>query len=188
MVAMMLPSASPAILTYRTVSRGFARKGARVAPLWLFTTSYLTMWAFFCAAMVALQLSFANSVQLSDMYAVVNRPLGGIILLLAGAYQFTPLKQGCLTRCQTPLHYFASHWQPGWSGGARLGLHYGLYCLGCCWLLMALLFYGGVMELNWIIGLAVYVAAEKFIPVKYRFHYVTGAVLLLLGLWQFFQV
>ena len=184
MVAMMLPSAAPAILTYRTVSRSFAQKGARVAPLWLFIVAYLTMWTVFSALMVVLQLVVSNYVELTGMYAVASRAVGGSILVLAGVYQFTPLKQSCLTRCQTPLHYFASRWQPGWSGGVKLGVRYGLYCLGCCWLLMSLLFYGGVMELNWIIGLAAYVAIEKFVPARYNIHRLVGAALVFAGVWQ----
>ena len=184
MVAMMLPSAAPAILTYRTVSRNFAQKGARVAPLWLFIMSYLVMWTAFSALMVVLQLTASNYIELTGMYAVASRVVGGVILIAAGVYQFTPLKQSCLTLCQTPLHYFASRWQAGWRGGAIIGMRYGLYCLGCCWLLMGLLFYGGVMELNWIIGLAVYVAIEKFVPARYNIHLLVGAIMVLIGAWQ----
>lgn len=142
MAAMMLPSAAPAILTYRTVSRRLSVQGARAAPSWLFISAYLFIWTGFSLAAVALQLLLARLELLTSMYAVTSATIGGTLLMVAGIYQFTSLKQNCVTGCQIPLHYFAPNWKSGYWGGWFLGLRYGVYCLGCCWLMMGLLFYG----------------------------------------------
>ena len=104
-------------------------------------------------------------------------------LIAAGLYQLSPLKQACLRKCQTPLMFFARNWRKGYGGALRMGLSHGLYCLGCCWVLMGLLFYGGVMELRWIVGLALYVAAEKLLPPSAQLSRFMGILLIGWGLW-----
>ena len=117
------------------------------------------------------------------MMAVVSEVLGGSLLIAAGLYQLSPLKSACLRKCQAPLTFFANNWRKGSLGAFRMGLSHGLFCLGCCWVLMGLLFYGGVMELRWIVGLALYVAAEKLIPVGNRLSRFTGILLIGWGAW-----
>ena len=185
MLAMMLPSAAPAILIYGALNRKFSQNGAAIAPLALFVAGYAAIWTGFSAATVALQLSVHEFVPLTGMMAVTSTALGAALLIAAGLYQLSPLKQSCLRKCQTPLMFFARNWRKGYAGALRMGLSHGLYCLGCCWVLMGLLFYGGVMELRWIVGLALYVAAEKLIPASTRLSRLVGILLIGWGMWLF---
>jgi len=156
MLAMMLPSAAPAILIYGALSRKFAQKGAATAPLAIFVAGYAAIWTGFSAATVALQISVHELVPLTGMMAVTSTALGAALLIAAGLYQLSPLKQACLRNCQTPLMFFARNWRKG---------------------------YGGVMELRWIVGLALYVAAEKLIPASTRLSRFIGILLIGWGLW-----
>ncbi len=183
MVAMMLPSAAPAILTYGAVRRKFAERDAATAPLAVFVAGYAAIWTGFSAAAVALQMSLHSFMPLTGMMAVTSTALGAALLIAAGLYQLSPLKQACLRKCQTPLMFFARNWRKGYGGALRMGLSHGFYCLGCCWVLMGLLFYGGVMELRWIVGLALYVAAEKLITASNRLSRYAGILLIGWGLW-----
>lgn len=176
MLAMMLPSAAPAILTYGTI----ARKLQPAHPL-LFTLGYAAVWTAFAAMATLLQIWVASLVPLTGMMAITSKTLGGSLLLVAGIYQLTSLKQSCLTNCQTPLFYLAHHWSGGAAGAFRMGLSHGSYCLGCCWLLMLLLFYGGVMDFRWIVGLALYVAAEKLLPPRFKMDRLGAMALMLWG-------
>ena len=187
MMAMMLPSAAPAILTYGALSRKFSEKGAYAAPLGIFVAGYGLIWTGFSVAAVALQMLLSDVIALSMMMAVTSAVVGGGLLVAAGLYQFTPLKASCLKNCQSPLMFLGRHWQPGNRGALRMGLMHGLYCLGCCWVLMGLLFYGGVMELRWIVGLALYVAAEKLIPAGNRLSQFTGLLLIGWGCWTIYR-
>ncbi len=181
MMAMMLPSAAPAILIYASMRRSMAAKSGAQQPLIVFVLGYVAIWTAFSAAAVILQIATHSVFELTPMYALTSALVGGVLLLAAGAYQFTPLKSACLRHCQSPFMYFARNWKNSASGVFGLGLRHGLYCLGCCWVLMLLLFYGGVMELTWIVGLAVFVAAEKLLPVIGPLRHVAGAGLLLWG-------
>ena len=187
MMAMMLPSAAPAILAFGALSRKFAEKGAPVAPLSVFVAGYAAIWTGFAAAAVTLQLLLSQTIALSMMMAVTSAVVGGGLLVAAGFYQMSPLKFACLRKCQMPMMFFARNWQRGYLGAFRMGLSHGLYCLGCCWVLMGLLFYGGVMELRWIVGLALYVAAEKLIPVGNRLSQFTGLLLIGWGAWTLYR-
>lgn len=187
MMAMMLPSAAPAILTFGAISRKFAEKGAPAAPLAVFAAGYASIWTGFAAAAVTLQLLLSQTIALSMMMAVTSAVVGGGLLAAAGLYQMSPLKAACLRKCQAPLMFFARNWQRGHYGAFRMGLSHGLYCLGCCWVLMGLLFYGGVMELRWIVGLALYVAVEKLIPAGNRLSRFTGILLIGWGAWTVYR-
>jgi predicted metal-binding membrane protein len=187
MMAMMLPSAAPAILTYGSISRKFAEEGTPAAPLAVFVAGYAAIWTGFAAAAVMLQLLLSHMIALSMMMAVTSAVVGGGLLVAAGLYQLSPLKSACLRKCQTPLMFFARNWRKGYLGALRMGLSHGLYCLGCCWVLMGLLFYGGVMEPRWIVGLALYVAAEKLIPADNRLSRFTGILLLGWGSWTVYR-
>ena len=184
MMAMMLPSAAPAILSYGAIARKLPDGGA---PLAVFALGYAAVWTAFSVGAVALQLITTDVAPLTSMMALTSRLLGALLLIAAGLYQFTPLKNACLRHCQSPFFYVARHWRNGISGSFQMGLHHGIYCLGCCWVLMLLLFYGGVMELSWVIGLALYVAAEKLIPARLHFDRIAGIFLVLWGglvLWR----
>ena len=163
MIAMMLPSAAPMILLYGLVNRHREGQGAR--PVWngIFLLGYLTVWGAFSALATALQWQLQRLALMSPMMKVTSAGIGGLLLVAAGLYQLTPLRYACLRHCRGPLEFVSKHWLPGAAGAWKMGIRHGLYCLGCCWVLMALLFYGGVMNLYWIIGLTSYVFLEKLV-------------------------
>ena len=179
MMAMMLPSAAPAILSYDAI----ARKQPGGSRLALFALGYAAIWSTFSLAAMLLQIVTRDVFPLSGMMAVTSTSVGGLLLIAAGLYQFSPLKDACLRKCQSPFFYLAHHWQKGTAGAVRMGVAHGIHCLGCCWVLMLLLFYGGVMELYWIVGLALYVSAEKLIPDRVRFGQIAGSALMAWGAW-----
>ncbi|MFL6789336.1 MAG: DUF2182 domain-containing protein [Sphingomicrobium sp.] len=158
MVAMMLPSAAPAILLYARVHRHSVE--GRAPPTMAFLAGYIACWAGFSAVAASLQLAIASPASM----ALDSRVISGALLVAAGLYQLTPFKNACLSRCRSPAEFISRHYRPGASGAFRLGLLHGAYCVGCCWLLMALLFVGGVMNILWIGGLTLLVAAEKLLP------------------------
>jgi len=118
---------------------------------------------------------------LSPALVLENSLLGGILFIIAGIYQFTPLKYACLSHCRSPFAFLLNHWRDGWAGALRMGGDHGLYCLGCCWLLMALLFAAGVMNLLWVAAIAVFVFAEKLLPTSVRVERIGGGAMLLFG-------
>ena len=159
MVAMMLPSAAPAILLYARVHRHSLDIDAAL-PTAAFLGGYLACWFGFALLAASLQLLIASPMSM----AVEGKMAASIMLVAAGAYQLSPIKDACLSRCRSPAEFITRHYRPGLWGAARLGLLHGAYCVGCCWLLMALLFVGGVMNLLWVTGLTLLIAAEKLLP------------------------
>ena len=178
MIAMMLPSAAPMILLFATVNRKGAERGNAYVPTGVFAAGYLAMWGAFSMIATALQWGLERTGLLSSMMASTSLVLGGVLLIAAGAWQLTPLKQACLKHCRSPLHFITHRWRKGRLGALRMGFEHGAYCLGCCWFLMGLLFYGGVMNLYWIAGLALFVLLEKTIPAGHWLGRVTGGGLL----------
>lgn len=175
MVAMMLPSATPMILFYARFAR---RSGLGSGAAILFALTYVAIWAAFSLAAALLQAGLVSTGAVSAMgLALGDRRLAGALLLLAGAYQVTPVKQACLATCRSPLDFLLRRWRPGLAGALRLGAIHGLFCLGCCWGLMLLLFVGGVMNLAWIAALALVVVAEKLAPRRFRLSLWLGGVL-----------
>jgi predicted metal-binding membrane protein len=132
--------------------------------VYAFAAGYLAIWTLFSLLATALQRVLVAALVLSPMMEVQNRAWAGGLLVLAGIYQFTAAKRACLTACRSPVEFITRHWKPGRSGAFRMGLEHGLYCLGCCWALMLLLFVGGVMNLIWIAALTLFVAIEKLAP------------------------
>ncbi len=185
MIAMMLPSAAPIILLHAVVDRrAKARTGAAGGP-WptaAFTLGYLLAWGLFSALAATLQWSFEAAGVLSPMMMNSTSTLfAGLILVFAGVYQLTPIKQACLRHCRGPIAFLSRHWRAGAGGALKMGLHHGAYCLGCCWGLMAILFFGGIMNLYWIVGLALIVLLEKLLPLGPRLSFATGGLLILWG-------
>jgi predicted metal-binding membrane protein len=165
MVGMMLPSAAPVILTFANVNRNRRARGEPYVPAALFTTGYLLTWGAFSVAATLAQWALESATLLSPMDMTTDsRLLGGLLFLAAGLYQFTPVKLACLRSCRSPLDFVLNHWRAGPGGALRMGMAHGLYCLGCCWILMLLLFVGGVMNLLWVAGLAAVVLIEKLMP------------------------
>jgi predicted metal-binding membrane protein len=185
MVAMMLPSALPMILLFSRMTRQGGDSG-RILRSLVFAASYVAIWiAFSVAAALVQTLLVAAQMVPAVTLALGDRTLAAGLLLLAAAYQITPLKRACLDRCRSPLSFAMRLWRPGPWGAWRLGLAHGLYCVGCCWLLMLLLFLFGVMNLAWVAALAILVAMEKLTPRALRFDrvlavgFLAGAVVLL---------
>ena len=188
MIAMMLPSAAPTVLLYALVNRkAEARPASAPRQPWsaaAFTAGYLAAWAGFSAIAVSLQWTFERAGLLSPMMLnTTSRIMAGSILLLAGLYQLTPLKEACLKHCRGPIQFLSQTWRPGIGGAFAMGLHHGAYCLGCCWGLMAILFFGGIMNLYWIIGLAAIVLIEKLAPAGLQFGKLLGVGLAAWGTW-----
>lgn len=167
MVAMMTPSAAPTILLYARVHRHAVASAGLLArpPTGMFAAGYFLAWLVFSVAAAVVQQVLQQTGILSST-SLGSRIgwLSGTVLVVAGLYQLTPLKNTCLSHCRTPAAFLARHWRPGAAGALRLGLLHGAYCIGCCWMLMALLFVGGVMNLVWIAALSVLVLAEKHLP------------------------
>jgi predicted metal-binding membrane protein len=168
MIAMMTPSAAPTILLYARVHRHALARGQvqdKLAPTGAFATGYMLAWLGFSAAAAALHWALEHTgLVAAMMMGSRNRWLSGAVLIAAGLYQFSPLKNVCLAHCRTPASFLSRHWRPHALGALRLGAIHGAYCVGCCWLLMALLFVGGVMNLVWIAALAILVLIEKALP------------------------
>ena len=182
MVAMMLPSAAPMILLYGKLARGGRQQGGAFASTTVFASFYLAVWGGFSALAALVQWALVRSGAISDMgLAFGDRRIGGALLIAAGLYQLTPLKTACLEKCRSPFSFLMRLWRPGLLGAARLGLTHGLYCLGCCAMLMALLFVFGVMNLAWVACVAVVVLIEKVVPGGQRMGRIAGVAVLAVG-------
>jgi predicted metal-binding membrane protein len=181
MIAMMVPSAAPTVLLFATIRRKQEASPQPALEAWVFLAGYLLIWAGFSLLAIVAQWALERAGLLSTTMVSTSALLGGAILLAAGLYQFTPVKNACLRYCQNPLLFLSRYWQPGAWGALRMGLRHGGYCLGCCWFLMALLFVSGVMNLVWIAGIALYVAGEKLLPLGRRLSRVSGAALIVSG-------
>jgi predicted metal-binding membrane protein len=189
MIAMMLPSAAPMVLLHATVTRkGLPDAHPDASPPRIHSAStaflfgYLGMWAAFSVVAVAAQWALERANLLSEMMMPTNKILGASLLLAAGVWQLTPFKTACLRHCRAPLQFLSENWRAGVKGALNMGLKHGAFCLGCCWFLMALLFFGGVMNLVWIIGLAAFVLLEKVVPAGVAFGRITGVLLIAWGL------
>lgn len=182
MTAMMLPSAAPLVLLYAGAlhARGERDASRRIYAL---AGGYLAAWAVFSIGATALQRILASALVLTPMMEPERPILAAVALAIAGVYQLTPYKRACLRVCRSPLSYLLQHWRPGTAGAFRLGVEHGLYCLGCCWALMLLLFAGGVMNLVVIVALMLWVLAEKFLPFGERTAKASGIALLALAAW-----
>lgn len=182
MVGMMVPTAAPVTLIYAAVARRAASQASPIASTAIFVAGYLAIWTLFSAGATLIQWALEQAALLSPMMVSTSPLLGAGLLIAAGIYQFTPLKNTCLTHCRAPAHFLSGHWRNGAMGAFRMGLEHGAYCLGCCWALMFLLFLGGVMNLLWVAAIAVFVLLEKIAPCGDRGGRAAGAAMILLGL------
>src|SRR5687767_450867 len=178
MIAMMLPSAAPTVLLFTAIARQSQSMPSPEAGAAAFVAGYLVIWGVFSTGATLAQWGFEASLVLTPMMQSTNAMFDGVLLLAAGLYQLTPLKQACLGRCRQPVSFLTQFWRGGIRGAFRTGVMHGAYCLGCCWFLMALLFFGGVMNLYWIAGIATYVLAEKTLRRQRWFSYATGWALI----------
>ncbi|MEC7734352.1 MAG: DUF2182 domain-containing protein [Chloroflexota bacterium] len=165
MMGMMLPTASPMILMFSTVNRQKKERGQSYAETGIFVSGYALIWILFSVGATVLNwLLHTNSLLSGMMGESTSNILGGVLLISAGIFQWTPIKKACLNKCRTPMGFLMTNWKDGRAGALRMGLEHGMFCLGCCWLIMALLFVLGVMNLIWIAALTVFVLIEKIAP------------------------
>ena len=184
MVAMMLPSAAPMILLVTAMLRRRRERASPAAPTSVFVAGYLLVWTGFSGAAALAQWGLHQAALLSPAMASTSPVLGGILLLVGGIYQWLPVKSACLSHCRSPLTFLSRHWREGSSGALVMGVSLGLYCLGCCWALMTLLFVAGVMNLLWVAAIAALVLIEKVVPAGPWLGRVAGLMLAGWGLWM----
>lgn len=181
MVAMMFPTAAPMILTFHRVQAGKQQRGQSFVSTWVFVTAYLVVWTLFGAlayvGAIASQMLLKSFPLSMDNIARV----GGFVLVFAGLYQLTPLKEMCLTKCQTPLTFVLTSWRDGVRGAFRMGLKHGAYCLGCCWLLFVILFPIGIMNVAAMALITLLIFAEKSLPLGRRIGQLVALALIAYG-------
>jgi predicted metal-binding membrane protein len=181
MVAMMLPSALPMILIYAGVARNAIARDQPIAATLFFVLGYILVWTGFSALATWAHYYLERLGLVDPMMVLANPLLGAAMLVMAGTYQWLPFKDQCLQHCRSPAFFIASHWRPGAAGAIRMGITHGLFCLGCCWLLMCLLFVGGVMNLLWIALLTAVVLVEKLLPFGVAGGRMLGVILIFAG-------
>lgn len=186
MVGMMTPTAAPMVLVYVRVAQHAAGAGHRFASAAWLLAGYLLAWTLFAAIATAAQWLLESLAMMTPMMRTASRPIAAAVMLIAGIYQFLPAKDACLMRCRAPLQFIQQHggFQPRALPSLRLGFVHGLFCVGCCWALMALLFVGGAMNLAWVAALSITVAIEKLAPQGERLAWLLGAALIATGLWR----
>jgi len=151
-------------MIYASIARKAARDRTAIPPTVVFISGYLALWTSFCVVATLAQWGLDQAALLSPTMVTTSPLVGSGLLVAAGVYQITPVKRACLSHCRSPAHFLSEHWRTGITGAFRMGLEHGVFCLGCCWVLMGLLFVGGVMNLLWIAAIATFVLAEKLIP------------------------
>ena len=181
MIAMMFPTAAPMIVMFATVAAGKQQRAQPFVPTWVFVSAYLTVWVGF--GVVAYAAATVLSVlAMQSTWLMGNAPrLGGAVLLVGGVYQLSPLKSLCLTKCRTPLSFLLTSWRDGYGGAYVMGLKHGAYCLGCCWLLFAILFPLGVMNIAAMVGLTLLIFAEKSLAAGSTIANIAGVALVAYG-------
>ena len=181
MVGMMVPSATPMILLYALILRKQTKGDEALVPTSTFFAGYLTVWTSFSVGATALQWVLEQLALLSPMMVSTSPLLGGLVLILAAIYQWTPYKDACLKYCRSPVWFLSTHWRDGTWGAYLMGLEHGMYCLGCCWVLMAILFIGGVMNLLCVAAITIFVLVEKVAPFGRAISRAATVILLLSG-------
>jgi predicted metal-binding membrane protein len=184
MVGMMLPSAAPLILLILGVYRRRDDRHTRLNSM-LFVSGYLLAWTIFSLAAASGQIALHHAALLSANMAARSGVLTAAILIITGVYQWLPIKNACLAHCRSPLNFLSEHWREGPAGAVRMGFLHGLFCVGCCWALMTLLFVAGVMNLLWVAAIAVFVLVEKLSRQGLLLGRVAGVLLILWGTYVF---
>jgi predicted metal-binding membrane protein len=164
MAAMMLPAAAPMILMFSTIYHRQQERGGAYVPTWVFIAGYLAAWAAFGACAWAVGESGGRLVRVYPALAEIGPRVAAVAMIAAALYQFTPLKQRCLSLCRSPLDFVLNHWKPGMGGAWKMGLEHGRYCLGCCWALFVLLVAVGLANLPWMGLITLIIFAEKLLP------------------------
>ena len=181
MVAMMVPSAIPMVMMFTAVNRNKRQRNQAYVSTFIFTLGYLIAWTGFSLLVSVLQWRLHTAGLLDPMMNGSSRLLSGVVLVLAGVYQWTPYKEACLRQCRTPLGFLMSEWREGKAGALMMGVRHGLFCVGCCWALMLVLFAVGVMNMLWVLLIAVFVLLEKILSVARFVRAGSGLALLIWG-------
>jgi len=187
MIGMMVPSAAPMILLFGNVQRRQLAAESPTLRVALFAGGYVAIWGAFSVLAAAAQIVLTRLTLLTPIELTVTSWLGVLLVALAGVYQLTPLKNACLRRCRSPAAFLSSHWRRGNAGAFRMGVEHGGYCVGCCWLLMGLLFVVGIMNLVWVAVIAAFVLIEKLVPQGETTAKINGIALLALALFLAFN-
>ncbi len=182
MVAMMIPSAVPMILLFTKINETRREREDSALSTATFVSGYLLVWTALSALATLTQWGLHDLGLLSPMMKSSSSLLSGTLLIAAGVYQWTPLKRACLVHCRSPFHFIMTEWRSGAPGALRMGFRHGVYCVGCCWALMAVLFVAGIMNLLWVAAVAVFVLAEKLVPHGELIGRAAGIVLMIIGL------
>ena len=182
MIAMMTPSVSPLVLIFAKVNRQRQQQNRPFVNAAYLIAGYFLIWATFSLVATTLQWLLQQVSLLNPEMITTSKILGSIILIVAGIFQFTPLKQTCLKYCRSPLDFVLQQWKEGKQGALRMGIKNGFYCLGCCWMLMVLLFVTGIMNLLWVAIIALFVLIEKIVPQLKWLPYMAGSGLILYGI------
>jgi predicted metal-binding membrane protein len=182
MIGMMLPSAAPTILVFSAYARRQRAAGHVMASAGIFALGYAVAWTAFSVAATLLQWGLESAALMSPMMVATSRILGASLLVAAGFYQWSPIKRSCLAHCRSPLDFVARHFRPGAMGALGMGIEHGIYCVGCCWVLMGLLFFAGVMNLVWVAAIAIFVLLEKIVPFGPELGRASGVLLAAAGL------
>ncbi len=181
MVAIMFPTAAPMVLMFARIHRGKQQQGKPFVPTWVFVSAYLVVWTLLG---VLAYVAAVGAERLADrsMWLMDNAGrLGGVILLVAGVYQLSPLKYRCLAQCRSPLGFIMTSWREGYGGAVRMGLAHGVYCAGCCWLLFVILFPLGMLNVAALAAITALIFAEKSLPIGRRLSLVAGVALMAYG-------
>ena len=181
MAAMMLPSAAPMILLVASINRRRRERASPAAPTAAFASGYLLAWTGFSTVAALAQTALHHGALLTSAMTSGTPALGGSLLIIAGVYQWLPVKAACLHHCRSPIHFLGSEWREGAAGSLVMGLRHGLFCIGCCWALMALLFVAGVMNLAWVGAIAALVLVERVVTSGQWIGRLTGLALLVWG-------
>jgi predicted metal-binding membrane protein len=184
MVAMMVPSAAPMVLMFANVQRQRQKQQRPFVSTGVFLLGYLIIWTAFSLIATLAQWGLHSAALLSPMMISTSSLFGGVLLMAAGIFQWTPLKHTCLKHCRSPLGFITTDWRDGTWGALIMGLKHGSYCTGCCWALMALLFVAGVMNLFWVAIIAVFVLIEKIVPNGHWVSKASGLLLIAWGIWM----
>ena len=182
MVAMMIPSATPMIIIFATVNRQRSNKQSPFIPTWVFVLGYLTAWTVYSALATMVQWGLHTAALLTHTLVITSPLLGALFLVAAGVFQWTPFRDACMIRCRSPFGFIMTEWREGHRGALIMGLKHGVYCVGCCWMLMILSFVLGVMNMLWMAALTAFMVLEKVTDNKWISR-VAGMILVVWGLW-----
>ena len=182
MVAMMVPAVFPWVFTLARLERGSSPGTGNRMTAPAFLAGYFTAWLLFAVSATTLQWYLSKASLLSPSLIIENDLVRGVTFMILGAYQWSPLKDSCLTHCQSPFTFFLSRWRDGWSGAFVMGAHHGLYCVGCCWLVMAGMVVVGAMSFPWMVGFTLFMLMEMYVPELRWSSRVAGAMLIVAGI------